>query len=128
MNNQTTTKSSCNTCTRYLVDSAYQKSKIFYLFRWPLKFLIKMWVKIARIDIASYQIDHLACKNCNRAYKNALKDHSNLFNKLNSMINPIFDYYILKIVGADELVQAKSIAQDKSQIDHKQNDQKWHNT
>jgi len=110
LQNNMKSKKQCNTCTRRLVEEAYQSSFTFRLFREPLKFLIRKWVKAKKIDLSVYQISNESCLNCNRFSKNALKDNSRLFRVLNSVVNPIFDYWLVKIVSSDEIDKAKKHA------------------
>ncbi|MDO9153792.1 MAG: hypothetical protein Q7U47_08830 [Paludibacter sp.] len=108
------TKNSCITCTRRLVEIAYQKSFLFRLLREPLKIGMKLWVKIKCIDVEEYKITNDACLNCNRFYKNALKDKSSNFRWLNSKINPIFDNWLECIVTAKEIKIARKHAEAAS--------------
>ena len=100
----------CNTCTRFLVETAYKKSFCFRFFREPLKFAMRFWVKIKRIDLSNYEIKTPYCKNCNRFYKNALKNNSTFFVWLNNKINPLFDKWLENIVGNSEIQKSKQNA------------------
>ena len=100
----------CNTCTRRLVELAYTKSFWFRFFREPLKWGMRLMVKLKRINIEQYKIANENCFNCNRFYKNALKDHSPLFRWLNNSINPAFDKWLERIVSKEEIEIAKKHA------------------
>jgi len=101
---------SCNTCTRRLVELAYQRSVLFRFFREPLKFLMRFWVTTRRINLNDYSYNNPNCLNCNRFYKNALKDNSRVFRWFNGLINPLFDKWMERIVGAAEIQKAKEHA------------------
>lgn len=102
--------SECNTCTRRLVQLANQRSFWFKFLREPLKFYLRTWVYISGININPYILKNENCINCNRIYKNALKDNSILFNKVNNLINPIFDKYIENLVNDEEIKKSKEYA------------------
>ena len=125
VNNITNKKNiGCNTCTRELVELAYKQSFWFRFLREPLKFIMRWWVIIFRIDLKPYQINSIYCKNCNRMYKNALKDNSKLFVKLNNIVNPYFDKKIENILGK----QAINNAKQKAKILSNHNDSETTNT
>jgi len=104
----------CNTCTRHLVEIAYKRSFWFRFFREPLKFGMRFWVKISRIDLSKYEIKTPFCENCNRFYKNALKNNSKLFVLLNNKINPLFDSVLEDLVGQQEIEKAKQLAKNET--------------
>lgn len=103
-------KNQCKTCTRQLVKLAYQRSFWFRFFREPLKFIMRMWVKMKGIDLSEYKISNKNCINCNRFYKNALKDKSKLFVILNNLVNPLFDRWLEEIISKIEIEKAKEYA------------------
>jgi hypothetical protein len=118
---------SCSTCTRRLVELAYTKSFWFRFFREPLKFGMRLMVKLKGIDITVYKINNEYCTNCNRFYKNALKEKSPLFLWLNNKINPVFDRWLEKIVTEEEIKKAKNHAtaiKDNTEIPDGWNKQK----
>ena len=53
--------------------------------------------------------------NCIRFYKVALKEKSATFRWLHTWINPVFDYFLERIVTGEELRQSKIYAQAASQ-------------
>jgi hypothetical protein len=105
----------CSTCTRQLVMLAYQRSFLFRLLREPLKFTMRAWVRLAKIDLNGYEFATPVCRKCNRFYKNALKDHSTVFCTLNDLINPIFDKILEGIVGEEAILDAKHMAKNRDQ-------------
>lgn len=100
----------CNTCTRRLVDIAYQRSPWFRLVREPLKFTMRTWVRLYGMDPGEYEIRSPGCYNCMRFYKTALKERSRLFRLLNSLVNPTFDAILEWIVSEEEVDKAKTHA------------------
>jgi hypothetical protein len=68
---------------------------------------MRLWVKALKIDLSIYEFNSNTCIDCNRFYKNALKDNSAVFRVLNRAINPIFDWWIGSIVSEEELRKAK---------------------
>ena len=100
----------CNTCTRRLVDIAYEHSPWFRLVREPLKFTMRTWVRLSGLDPEEYKVYSSGCYNCMRFYKTALKEHSGLFRLLHSMVNPVFDVILEGIVSKEEVKKAKAHA------------------
>jgi len=115
----------CSTCTRQLVMLAYQRSFWFRLLREPLKFTMRAWVRLANINIGAYEFATPACRKCNRFYKNALKDHSAFFCRLNDFINPIFDKILEGIVGQEAILDAKDMAKNRDQSKPPVNIDQW---
>lgn len=101
----------CNTCTRKLIETAYSRSNLFRIVRELLKMFMHFWIEVRKIDLSDYIIRTPYCKNCNRFYKNALKNNSRIFVLLNNIINPVFDYYLEKKLGKEEIIEAKKKAQ-----------------
>lgn len=93
-----------------LIELAYRKSYLYRFIREPLKLIMRLWVRMKGIEIQEYEIHHETCTNCIRFYKNALKDQSPLFCRLNHTINPLFDLWLEKIVGLSEINRAKEHA------------------
>ena len=100
----------CNTCTLKLVNIAYQRQPLFRLFREPLKFGMRFFSWVYRVDPDEYVVRTPACYHCIRYYKVALKEKSALFRWLNDRINPIFDRELEKIVKAEEITRSKDYA------------------
>ena len=71
--------------------------------------------RIHHVDTTEYLVRTPACYNCIRFYKVALKEKSATFRWLHTWINPMFDYFLERIVTKDELCQAKTYAQAASQ-------------
>lgn len=100
----------CNTCTRRLVDIAYERSPWFRLVREPLKLTMRTWVRLYGMDPGEYEVRSPGCYNCMRFYKTVLKEQSGLFRLLNAMVNPVFDTILERIVSKEEVNKAKAHA------------------
>jgi len=104
----------CNNCTLKLVTIAYQRAPWFRLLREPLKLGMRCLARLHHVDTREYVVRTPACYHCIRFYKVALKEKSATFRWLHSRVNPMFDYFIEKIVTKEELGQAKIYAQTAS--------------
>ncbi len=100
----------CNTCTRRLVDIAYERSPWFRLVREPLKLTMRTWVRLDGMDPGEYEVRSPGCYNCMRFYKTVLKEQSGFFRLLNTMVNPVFDVILERIVSKEEVKKAKAHA------------------
>jgi len=100
----------CSTCTRRLVDIAYDGSPWFHLIREPLKLTMQIWVRLRGMDPGEYEVRSTGCYNCMRFYKTALKEQSRLFRLLNAVANPVFDAILEQIVSKEEVNKAKAHA------------------
>ena len=85
----------CNSCTRHLVDLCYKRSLAFRLFRTPLVAGMKIMARWHGINLKDYPVKTERCRNCVRFMKNALKQKSPTFALLNERINPYFNRYCL---------------------------------
>jgi hypothetical protein len=100
----------CNTCTRRLLDIAYERSPWFRMVREPLKLTMRTWVRLYGFDTEVYEVRSPSCYNCIRFYKITLKERSGLFRLLHSLVNPIFDFILERIVSQEEVDKAKAHA------------------
>jgi hypothetical protein len=100
----------CNTCTKHLVDLCYERSLMFRLFRASLVITMKLLALSHGIKFNDYLVKTRRCQNCIRFMKNALKEKSPAFAKLNDWINPYFNRYRDSLISADEKAHAKSLA------------------
>jgi len=104
----------CNTCTIKLVAIAYRRAPWFRVVREPLRFGMRLWAWVYRIDPSEYDVRTPACYGCIRFYKSALKERSHIFRFLNDRINPLFDALMNRIVTTEEIQQAKVYARQAS--------------
>jgi hypothetical protein len=86
---------------------------------------MRAWVRLARIDLSGYEFTTPMCRDCNRFYKNALKDHSPLFVRLNGLINPVFDFIIERIVGPEVVQDSKRRALGRDQVEPPEELDRW---
>lgn len=100
----------CNTCTRRLIYIAYEHAPWFRLFREPLKLAMRCWVQFRHLDPGEYEVNSPGCYSCMRFYKTTLKESSTLFRLLNSLVNPVFDAILERIVSKEEVDKAKAHA------------------
>lgn len=98
-----------------LVTIAYRRAPWFRLLREPLKLGMRCLSRIHHTDTAEYKVRTPACYNCIRFYKVALKEKSAAFRWLHRWLNPVFDYFLERIVTGEELRRAKTYAQAASQ-------------
>jgi hypothetical protein len=105
---------SCNTCTIMLVQTAYRRAWWFRLVREPLRIGLIVMSKLYGIDAKSYTVRSENCYGCIRFMKTALKENSPLFNRLNNLINPVFDRIMERIVTGEEVSEAKRFAREST--------------
>ncbi len=101
----------CNTCTRRLVAIAYRRAPWFRLLREPLRWGMRLWVRRLGLDTGIYVVRSASCADCNRFYKNVLKENSAAFCRLHARLNPVFDALIVRILGEAEVARARDHAQ-----------------
>jgi len=100
----------CSTCTRRLINIAYECSPWFRLVREPLKFTMRCWAWLYQLDPDEYEVNSPSCSNCMRFYKTLLKENSRFFRFLNLLVNPVFDIILERIVSRKEVMKAKAHA------------------
>jgi len=100
----------CNSCTRHLVDLCLRKSLLFRLFRMPLISGMRIMSCFHGINLDDYPVRTERCRGCIRFMKNALKEKSPAFARLNDWINPYFNRYRDHLVTEDAKARAKSLA------------------
>ena len=104
---------------------AYRRSVWFRLVREPLKFGMRAWVRMAKIDLSGYRFTTPACLDCTRFYKNALKDHSATFRRANGIINPLFDRMLEGLVGPEAVLEARNRAETRDQAELPDDLERW---
>ena len=117
----------CGMCTRHLVMIAYGRSAWFRLLREPLKLAMRAWVRLSGLDLSGYALATPACRDCNRFYKNALKDHSAVFRAINGVGNPLFDKVLERIVEPREMEAAAHRARNRDRIGPPEDPDRWTN-
>jgi hypothetical protein len=129
MTEKTEKNAVCGNCTLKLVTIAYQRAPWFRLLREPLKLGMRTLSMIHNVDTSEYSVRTLACYNCIRFYKVALKEKSATFRWLHKWINPLFDRVIETIVTEEERKQTREYAQAATQgnVDKKDAETWMHN-
>ena len=97
------------------VRTAYGRVWWFRLVREPLRVGMILMARIYRIDVNNYIVRSEQCRGCVRFLKTALKERSWIFNRLNEIINPLFDRIIEKNLTAEEIQEAKRFAKESTQ-------------
>ena len=85
-----------------------------HLVREPLKWGMRLFAWVHRIDPQEYRVRTPACTGCLRFYKVALKERSPVFRRLNDWVNPLFDAWLERFITPDELAQAQAYARRAS--------------
>ncbi|OHD66196.1 MAG: hypothetical protein A2176_08125 [Spirochaetes bacterium RBG_13_51_14] len=104
----------CSTCTIMLVKKTYERAWWFRMVREPLRWGMIALGWLYGIDPEGYPVRSEQCRGCLRFMKTALKDRSALFNRLNGLMNPLFDRIIERIVTAEEIGEAKRFAKESA--------------
>ena len=99
-----------NTCTRRPIVIACQRAPWLRMVREPLKFAMRYWVRLRRINSNAYEVPSLGCFERLRFQKLTLKEKSSLFRLLNSIVNPLLDILLERIVTKEEVNKAKTHA------------------
>jgi len=105
----------CGTCTIRLVRTAYGRAWWFRLVREPLRIGMILMARMYRIDVNGYIVRSEQCRGCVRFLKTALKERSGIFNRLNDIINPVFDRLMEQYLTAQEIQEAKRFARESTQ-------------
>lgn len=75
---------------------------------------MRCWVHLYNGDPGEYEVNSSGCHNCMRFHKTVLKEKSRLFRLLNSLVNPVFDSILERIVSESEVQEAKAHAEAAS--------------
>ncbi len=102
----------CGMCTFKLTMIAYQRAPWFRLIREPLLLGIRLFAFFHNVEreVEAFSFPTSACHKCIRFYKSVLFKKSFTFRLLHSRINPIFNYFLDRIVTEEERQQAHSYA------------------
>ncbi len=114
---------SCKICTIRLETHCYQRAWWFRIFREILASGICVFAIAYLIRPKDYSARSPMCFKCIRFRKNALKRRSDLFNWLDSYLNPMFNRVRDSLLTAKELEDARTLArraEDRSFIDYPQ--------
>ncbi|MBI2853861.1 MAG: hypothetical protein HYX87_02945 [Chloroflexi bacterium] len=100
----------CNTCTIRLVRIAYRRRPWFRLLREPLRAGMVLMGWLYRVNPGAYSVPESTCTGCLRFTKQALRERSGLFRRMNARINPRFDRVLESIVTPEEVTEARQYA------------------
>jgi hypothetical protein len=73
---------------------------------------MRLMALLYRVNPYEYEVRTSSCYGCMRFYKITLKEKSGLFRFLNSLINPLFDAMIERLLTTAELRDAEQFAKD----------------
>lgn len=99
-------------CTLKLVVIAYQRKPWLRLVREPMLAgmrILARWHHIRR-EVEEYPFPTANCCGCIRFYKTLLFRKSRTFRWLHGRLNPIFNYFIDRIITQDERKRAREYA------------------
>ena len=99
-------------CTLKCVSIAYRRAPWFRLLREPLLMGMRIYSAVHHIkaEAIDYPFPTLACRGCIRFYKTLLFRRSASFRWLHRRINPVFDYFLYRIVTGEEKKKARDYA------------------
>lgn len=100
----------CRICTIRLEELCYQRAWWFRLFREVLATGIRLFALVYRVPKQAYSARSPLCHRCIRFRKNAVKQHSRLFNWADSYLNPMFNRVRDSLLTPEELDRARAFA------------------
>lgn len=109
--------SNCNICTIRLERICYQRAFWFRAFREALATGIRLFAVAYGFRADAHPARSPMCRSCLRFRKNALKQRSALFNRLDAYLNPLFNRARDSLLTAEELEQARSLAKRAAEVD-----------
>lgn len=111
----------CTTCTKRLVEIVYERAPWFRILRGPMILGMKALSWYHGINPKDYPVRTEECYGCVRFMKNALKDKSPAFVRLNEIVNPVFNRIRDSIVTEEEKVKAVDFARSVMNSFEKEN-------
>lgn len=111
------TLASCNICTIRLEELCYRRAWWFRVFREILATGIRLFAFVYGFRADKHPARSAMCYRCLRFRKNALKQRSNLFNRLDYYLNPVFNHLRDTLLTPEELEQARKLAQRAAKPD-----------
>ncbi|MBN1160652.1 MAG: hypothetical protein JXA17_01720 [Dehalococcoidales bacterium] len=102
----------CGMCTLKCVVIAYKRAPWLRIIREPMLMGMRFFAAIHRIEaeVASYPFPTISCRYCIRFYKTVLLRKSGAFRWLHGRLNPVFNYYMDRIVSPNERKLARQYA------------------
>lgn len=110
-------------CTIHLERLCYQRAWWFRVVREVFATGIRLFALIYRIRVEDYQARSKMCHNCIRFRKNALKDRSAAFRRLDGYLNPIFNRIRDSLLTPAELERSRELARKAGDRDFVIDDQ-----
>ena len=102
----------CGMCTFKCVTIAYKRAPWFRLVREPMLVGMRFFAAIHHVEteVKNFPFPTKTCYRCIRFYKSVLFKKSASFRWLHGRFNPIFNYFMDRIVTKEERKQASSYA------------------
>ena len=107
---ESSTDASCKLCTIQLEELCYERAWWFRVIREIFATGVRIFSFALRVNPEAYKSRSPMCKSCIRFRKNVLKCRSTLFNKLDSVLNPIFNRIRDSLLTPAELDRARLLA------------------
>lgn len=101
---------SCKLCTIQLEELCYARAWWFRVIREMFATGVRIFSIALRVNPDAYKSRSPMCKSCIRFRKNVLKCRSTLFNKLDSVLNPIFNRIRDSLLTPEEMDRARLLA------------------
>lgn len=111
MNTAAPTNVACRVCTIRLETLCYRRAWWFRALREMLATGVRLFACLYRIRPTDYKTRSPFCHGCLRFKKNALKEQSALFRRLDAWINPVFNRLRDSLLTEQELEEARQFAQ-----------------
>ena len=112
-----TTQGVCNSCTRRVIYTAYQRAPWLRLIREPLRIGMLLMGWWHGIDPKSYEVPTEFCVGCLRWTKTGLLERSTTFRWLNRLVDPHFMRLVWLVVTPEERAEAKRFAVQATQTE-----------
>jgi hypothetical protein len=102
----------CGMCTFKCAMIAYRRAPWFRLVREPMLLGMRYFAFIHHVEpqVKNFPFPTASCNKCIRFYKTVLFQKSTSFRWLHGRVNPIFNYFMDRIVTQEERKQARSYA------------------
>ena len=107
----------CNICTIRLEQLCYRRAWWFRPFREVLATGIRLFAVAYKLPADRHPARSAMCYRCLRFRKNALKQRSNLFSRLDHYLNPVFNRVRDSLLTQEDLEQARKLATKAAEPD-----------
>lgn len=106
----------CKLCTIQLEELCYRRAWWFRPFREVLATGVRLFALLSRIQPQRYITRSPGCHRCLRFQKNALKEQSALFRRLDAWVNPFFNRVRDSLLTGEELDDARRRAAEAGNV------------